>query len=183
MRSSLVSSLPAAALLAGCATYDSGLDFQPRPCAAQVRGPDGHAGRVEATVLGVREGGRSTPASVDVKVRVERFGALPVAVPAENLRLMTGDRETLEACDVKPIGPAVAASGGAATFQATFALPGRDPASFDLSDLDLLVPVDVDGRRQTVTLAFQRGETSYLWADPWNWPGEDYSGNPTGWRR
>ena len=175
----------AAALLAGCATYDTTYDFGKRPTGAVVPGPKGRAsaGRVEATVLGVRGGRASETASIDVKVRVERFGDTPVAVPADGLRLLTGDREPLTVRSVKQTGPVSAASGGAMAFEATFSLPGRDPGVFNLTDLDLMVPVDVAGRRETLRIGFQRGATAYLWVDPWDWAGTDYVGRPTGWRQ
>lgn len=170
-------------LLAGCATYDTTYNFGKRPTGAAVPGPKGSAGRVEATVLGVRGGGASQTASIDVKVRVERFGDTSVAVPPDGLRLYTGDREVLSVRDFRAIGPAAAAAGGAVAFEASFSLPGRDPGVFDLTDLDLVVPVDVAGRRETVRIGFQRGATSYLWIDPWDWAGTDYCGNRTGWRQ
>lgn len=172
-------------LLAGCATYDTAYDYGSRPNGAAVpgRGGAGAAGLLEAQVMGVREGDATGPASIDVRLRVQRFGATTVAVPVESLQLLTGDREPLGVKDVRAIGPAVAASGGAAAYQATFSLPGRDPAIFDLSGLDLMVPVDVDGQRSTVRIAFQRGATAYIWADPREWPGPDYNGRPTGWRK
>ncbi|MCE9636766.1 MAG: hypothetical protein K8T90_13765 [Planctomycetes bacterium] len=178
-----------ATLLTGCATYDSGYQYGTRPRGASVPGRAGPAGavsvadaagRLEAQVLGVREGDATGPASIDVRLRVERFGATTVAVPVGDLQLVTGDREQLGVRDVRAIGPAVAASGGAAAYQATFALPGRDPAIFDLSGLDLMIPVDVDGHRSVVRIPFQRGATAYIWADPWEWPGRDANGRPTG---
>jgi hypothetical protein len=180
----LLSALLLASVLAGCAsTYDTGYVFQPRPREASVRGPGGQAGRVSATVLGVREEGPDGRAEIDVKVRVERYGETPVSVVPDELRLVTGDRETLVVRDVRTLGPAIAASGGAAVLQAAFPLPGRDPSKFDLSGLDLVVAVDVGERRETVHLPFQRGATEFLWIDPWGWPGPDYNGNPTGWRK
>lgn len=181
----LIASAAAAALLAGCASYDTGYDYGSRPSGVAVPGRPGAAaaGRLEAQVLGVREGDATSSASIDVQLRVRRFGATTVAVPIEGLQLLTGDRDPLGVRNAHAIGPAVAASGGAAAYKATFSLPGRDPGVFDLSGLDLMIPVDVDGQRSMVRIPFQRGATAYVWADPWEWPGRDYNGQPLGWRK
>jgi hypothetical protein len=175
--------LAAATLLGACASrYDTAYHWAPRPREAAVHGAGREAGRVGATVLGVREGGAAGRAEIDVKLRVERFGDVPVGVAPDGLRLVTANRESLAPSEVRPVGPSVAAKGGAATFVATFPLPGRDPAVFDLSTLRLLVPVDVAGRVEEVRLPFERTDSAWLWIDPWGWPGTDSNGNPLGWR-
>lgn len=163
----------------GCTTYDTAYDFGSRPATAPV----GPAARVDAGILGVREGDGAAPAAVDVRVRVERTGASPVSLPDGGLRLRLGNGETVAATDVRALGAAIPAAGGAATFTATFPLPGRDPATCDLSRLVLLVDLDAAGRRESATLAFPRLSTNVVWVDPWGWPGPDYNGQPTGWRQ
>jgi hypothetical protein len=120
---------------------------------------------------------------VDVRLRVERVGAEPVTLPQDGVQLELANGETIDVWELRAVGPAVPAAGGAASFAATFALPGRDPATCDMSRLGLLVVVDIDGRREAVTLDFERGESNILWFDPWGWPGPDYYGQPTGWRQ
>lgn len=169
-------------LLAGCATYDTAYLFDPVTDTAAVPGPDGDAGRVQARVLGIREAGADGHAAIDVRLRLERYGATTVALPAASLRIETAAKVPAPLHAIKAMGPEVPAQGGACAFEATFALPGRDPSQFDLAGLSLHVPVDVGGKLESVTLNFQRGATVYLWVDPWNWPGLDYTGRQTGWR-
>lgn len=171
-------------LLAACAsTYRPGYVFHP-VCgrAATVLSADCEAGRVDATVLGVREDACQGRAGVDVRLRLERVGETAVALVPGDLRLVTRAGGTLDVSDVRCVGPRVPARGGAATFEACFALPGRDPGAFDLSGLELEVPVDVAGRRETVTVSFARGVPAYLWPDPWDWPGRTPVGTPSGFR-
>ena len=178
-----VSALLLLLLLAGCSTYDSAYHYGSRPTSAPLPGDVGHAARVEAQVLGVRENADGPRAGIDVRLRVERSGAVPVSVSTGDLRLVTAGSEELMATDVRALGPVIPAAGGAASFEVTFALPGRRAGAFDLHGLSLLVPLDVDGHRETTFVAFEKSPLLYLWTDPWGWPGTDFSGNPTGWRQ
>lgn len=172
-----------AAALTGCATYDPAYHYGSRPATARLAGGAGRAGNVEALVLGVRDGADGPRAGIDVRLRVERSGAVPVSVPTDDLRLVTAGSVELAAGEIRTIGPSVPAAGGAATFVITFPLPGRHASASDLRGLTLHVPVDVDGRRETVCVDFEKSAPVYLWSDPWGWPGPDYSGRPTGWRQ
>jgi hypothetical protein len=172
-------------LLAGCAsTYRAGYVYHAL-CgrSASVSASEGEVGRVDATVLGVRRDACDGRAAIDVRVRLERLGATAVALTAGDLRLVTRSHGTLGTAEVRCVGPRVPARGGASTCEASFALPGRDPGCFDLSALEIEVPVDVAGRAQTVTLGFARGVPAYVWPDPWEWPGRTPVGTPSGYRQ
>lgn len=169
--------------IVGCATYSPGYVFHALSGhGASVRASEGEVGRVHAAVLGLRNAGNAGVV-IDVRIRVERFGTAAITVTAEDLRLVTGGAEALVASSVRAVGPEVPASGGAATFEATFPLSGHLARVFDLGDIDLVVALDVAGRPEVVTLGFERTAAVYLWGELSLWSARDFTGNRTGWRR
>ena len=186
----LAATTTAAVLLAACASqYDPAYEYHSPTRAAAVRSPGPNRGtgpvaaRVSAEVIGLRDGAPDGHSVIDVKLRVERTGEAAVRLVADETRLVTADETALRPAAGVSLGPAVPAVGGASSWRAEFPLPSRERSSFDLSTLELRVALDVDGRRETVHVPFERGIRVFLWADPWGWPGPDYKGLPQGWRK
>lgn len=84
--------LPACAALAGCSTYEPGLEFEPAPHAAEFRFERaGGGGRLLATVLGVRSASSEAPAAVDVRIRLEADDGSTVRLHTGTASLLSSD--------------------------------------------------------------------------------------------
>jgi hypothetical protein len=159
--------------LAGCAGFDTGYSFQPAPAVVPLRAEGAEVGRIEATVEGALEGSGAEPATVHVKVRVERRGPVRVAAPPDKMFLFTADGRWLGVHTVDPPDPRLPAAGGAATFVVAFAV--LRPADLDdlrLSRLDLYVEAEVGEERQVHHVLFERELRDHPWWNPWG-PGPE----------
>lgn len=152
---------------AACSSWEPAYSFLPQPGVVVLRCDGTVVGRVEATVLGVREESASAPATVHVRVRVERAGEIGAAVPTGNMILLAGDGRPLPLHDVRGASPAVPPAGGAVTWVAVFAIPGParlGDVRLDRLDLYLRAEAGVDGRMHHVP--FQRAVPDEPWWDP-----------------
>ena len=168
MRAAAAAGLLFLLLAAGCAAWDPAYRFQPAPAVLTLRAGDVLAGRVEATVVGAREAEGSGPATVHVRVRVERYGETSVAAPPGSMVLLAADGRRLTVHDVDPPTGRAPAIGGAETCTVAFALP--QPADLDdvwLSRLELYLWTQVGGDRRLGSVTFEREMREHPWWNPW----------------
>jgi len=159
-------------LLAGCAAWDPAYHFQPDPAVLPLTEqlPTGpvEAGRIEASVLGGREASGAQPATLHVRVRVERHGSTVVNAPPAMMILLTADQRRLPFHEVQPADARSPSAGGAETCIVLFEVP--PPADLDdlrLATLELVFWTQVGDERRLRSLRFDRELPAHPWWNPW----------------
>jgi hypothetical protein len=148
------------ALFASCASEWYGYSYMPMPLEVPVQAADQPqlSGRALVTVLGIHRpvSSESRPASIDLRVRLENYGALPfVPVPA-SFKLVTAGLEEFDQAQFIDLPTVPIEKGGSATFQVSFPLtPGRGPDSYGLAGLNLRWDVEFAGRVVGCSASFQ----------------------------
>jgi hypothetical protein len=177
---SRITALLAGLLLASCSTF---YDARFAPAPLEVRLEDsrtGLNGRVLATVAGVRRPSEGAPAQVEVGLRFENLGSVPLQLDAGSLQLTTADLVTLPAGALVPEVPPALAAGESNDVLVAFPLPSyRSYYGLDFAGLNLRFSVRCGDELKVVGASFERRP------DPWSYRpygyGPYYSGWGVGW--
>lgn len=162
--------------LSSCSSF---YDARFAPAPLEVRLEDartGLNGRVLATVAGVRRPSDGAPAQVEVGLRLENLGPVPLQLDAGSLQVTTADLVTIPAGALSPEVPPEIASGEATDVLAVFPLPaGRSYAGLDFAGLNLRFAVRCGGDRKVVGASFERR------SDAWSYRPYGYGPYYSGW--
>jgi len=161
-------------LLTGCARYYDRYQFTPRPAQVEINTPDSDQAspspsRVMASIIGVRRPDRETgdPAMVEVKLRLENQGTLPISLNQSSFSLISGDLQTFLSPRLIPPGDFQAPGHGQATVTALFPFPDGNPVNtVDLEGLNLTWTVNIDGQDVPGSVSFTRYRVRYYDDDP-----------------
>ncbi|NUQ50336.1 MAG: hypothetical protein HUU27_10530 [Phycisphaerae bacterium] len=176
----LILSLLASLALSSCSTF---YDARFAPAPLEVRLEDsatGLNGRVLATVAGVRRPSEGAPAQVEVGLRFENLGSVPLQLDAGSLQVTTADLVTLPAGALLPEVPPPVAAGESGEVFVAFPLPAqRSYYGLDFAGLNLRFSVRCGNDLKVVGVSFERRP------DPWSYRpyayGPYYSGWGVGW--
>lgn len=154
-----------AGLMVGClGTYYSAYRYKPRPVARIVPAPEQSeqaAGRVLASIIGVRRatGDIPHPASVEVRLRIENRGDQTITLLPASLELVTAGLRDFPQPAIEPSPPITIPPGHTQTITAYFPFPaGAEPEAFDLGGLNLSWRLRIDGRTIQQSVTFTRRE-------------------------
>ncbi|MCY3000972.1 MAG: hypothetical protein NTV21_04135 [Planctomycetota bacterium] len=188
-RAGLVASLLVGLFLSSCSTF---YDARFAPAPLEVRLEDsatGLNGRVLATVVGVRRPSEGAPAQVEVGLRLENLGNVPLQLDAGSLQVTTADLVTLPAGALSPEVPPQLAAGESGEVLVAFPLPaGRSYGGLDFNGLNLRFAVRCGGSSKIVGASFERRPDpwSYRYGPyypGWGWGGGWGGGLGFGWSR
>ncbi len=158
MKSAAVASLAAAAvLMTGCATHYSHR-FAPAPVEVELYPDDQPEARARGlvTIGGIRRPADGRGSVVEVRIRIENIGQVPVALLADSLRLVSADLRDLGAATVVP-APEPLAAGQNGVYDVGFELrAGRTPQDYDLQGMNLKFDVDFAGTAVMTGITFDR---------------------------
>lgn len=172
----LVVALLAGLFLSSCSTF---YDARFAPAPLEVRLEDsatGLNGRVLATVAGVRRPKEGAPAQVEVGLRLENLGTVPLQLDAGSLQVTTADLVTLPAGALTPEVPPQLAAGESGEVLVAFPLPaGRSYAGLDFAGVNLRFAVRCGGTSKIVGASFERRP------DPWSYRPYGYGSYYSGW--
>jgi hypothetical protein len=145
--------------LAGCATYDSRFAFGPAPVSCEYAAGDKAPVQVLAAVIGVRYADRKAgwPAGVEVRLRVDNPGGVPVNLDPASMSLYTSDLMRLGSPIVERRGPATQPADGGEDVVVLFPFPpDHDADNTALDGLNLRWTLAVNGQAVTRNASFTR---------------------------
>ena len=159
-------------LLIGCSqsTYVDGYRYAPEPVLVDVfrNGSGAQAGAppvsVLASVIGVRRADAKAglPASIEVRMRLEDHGPVPVTFDPRTLELVTGTLQPLAAPIVRPPGVLSLTAGQSRNVGVFFPFPpGSSPRTLILDTLRLRWQIHVDQQLVPQTAYFERASPLY----------------------
>lgn len=172
----LLAPLLSGLFLSSCSTfYDA--RFAPAPLEVRLEDSStGLNGRVLATVAGVRRPSEGAPAQVEVGLRIENLGSVPLQLDAGSLQVTTADLVTLPAGALTPEVPPQLAAGESGEVQVAFPLPaGRSYYGLDFAGLNLRFAVRCGNTTKIVGASFERRP------DPWSYRPYGYGPYYSGW--
>ncbi|HEX9793918.1 MAG TPA: hypothetical protein VGC54_08025 [Planctomycetota bacterium] len=147
-------------LLLACSTSASRYRYEPALVENVVASGNGErVARVLVRVNGVQPADASagTPAGIELRLRIENPGAIPLRMESGGLRLSTGDLKALPAVLLDGSLPLVVPPGEELRLLALFPFPaGRVAADLDLSVLDLAWRLERGAERLDGSATFER---------------------------
>lgn len=164
-----------AAILTGCAPkppYLRGYRYAPEPALVDVMKKGGESQRppitVMVSVIGIRRGGRdeSAPPAVEIRMRFENNGSVPMTFDPATLTLVTGTLQIFEPPEVHGPRPLQLRPADTATIGAFFPFPpGARPRDFGTDSLRLNWQIQLEGQVIPQTAYFERTSTLYYGPD------------------
>ena len=154
---------------AGCAApppYLPGFRYTPEPALVVVPQPEKQEPTltVMASVVGIRRGdpGAKIPPAVEIRLRFENNGPVPVSFEPRTLDLVTGSLQDFQPVETRPSQPFQLATGQSQTISAFFPFSqGLHPGMMSLDALRLRWHVTIDGQPVMQTVNFYRAAPMY----------------------
>lgn len=169
-------------LLAGC-TSTPRYVFMPRPLTVDIPAPGNSAiiARAVVAVVGLRDGGKSEPDDMVLRLSLENLSADPVGLDPTTWKLMSADLRAFGPPVVEPGDDAAVLPGRERTVELYFPVPpGAELSAWDLSGLNLRFGVRYRTATVVSSATFERWVRSdydpYGYAYPYATP---VSGNVT----
>ncbi len=182
----ILSAVAIAAILNGCATYQTGYRYRPNPASVTVTGgpaTEANAVHVLGTVVGVRtEWAKLHPDTVEIRLLVDNNAPAPVVLAPGELVLRSADLNAFAPPTTDPAEPITVPPGAQEAVTAYFPLGGED-VDYDLDGLTLRVPLRIGNETVARTITFDRRNVRvYRYRDPFYdpWYGPYHYGYPYG---
>ena len=161
IRSAALALAALSAAAAGCAT-SAGSRYLPALASLELPSAGSDAAVSALVSLAVLPETRGAPARIELRLRLDDDGALPVRLAPEPLELRNADLRSLGRPELAPAGPIELAPGGEAIVTATFTLPPELALGSEaLRALNVRVAVEVAGREAASSVTFTRVERAH----------------------